>query len=88
MPNNANEGGSLGNGASSLRISQFVEALIRVDLYKQKTIQLDKGVNNRMGLFGWCLTGHHDLCYKQIPEQTCTCLCHTNHAQPKGENNE
>jgi hypothetical protein len=76
MPNQS-EGRGLGNGASSERMSQFIEALIRVDLSKQKAIESDKVVNNRMGIFGWCLTGHHDLCYKKIPFQVCTCTCHT-----------
>jgi hypothetical protein len=84
MPKDEEIGGSLGNGASSLRMSQFIEALIRVDLHKQKAIESDKGVS--VGIFGWCLTGHHDLCYKEIPDQKCTCLCH-NH-QTKGEVSE
>jgi hypothetical protein len=74
MPKNEEVGGSLGDGASSLRMSQFIEALIRVDLNKQKALELDKGVS--VGIFGWCLTGHHELCYKKIPFQVCTCTCH------------
>jgi hypothetical protein len=74
MPNQS-EGRSLGNGASSERMSQFIEALIRVDLSKQKALQSNKGAN--VGIFGWCLTGHHELCYKKIPFQVCTCTCHT-----------
>lgn len=74
MPNQS-EGRGLGSGASSERMSQFIEALIRVDLSKQKALQLNKGVN--VGIFGWCLTGHHELCYEKIPVQVCTCTCHT-----------
>lgn len=74
MPKNKSEGRSPEDGASSLRMSQFIEALVRIDLKKQKALQLDKGDN--VGIFGWCLTGHHDLCYKKIPFQVCTCTCH------------
>ena len=75
MLKNESEGRGLGNGASSLRMSQFIEALVRIDLKKQQALESSKGEN--VGIFGWCLTGHHDLCYKKIPFQVCTCLCHS-----------
>lgn len=73
MPKEA--GGSLGDGASSDRMTQFMHALVRVDLYRQKELPLVKG--ETMGLFGWCLDGNHDLCFVTIPEHTCKCSCHS-----------
>jgi hypothetical protein len=57
-------------------MSQFMEALVKVDLYKQKQLLWSKGEKKDMGLFGWCLDGNHELCFVKIPEHSCKCDCH------------
>lgn len=36
-----------------------------------------------MPLLGWCITGHHEDCFKTISTNVCDCKCHI-----EGEPNE
>ena len=30
----------------------------------------------KLVMFGWCLTGHHDGCSVEFPRHRCACECH------------
>lgn len=32
-----------------------------------------------MAKFGWCITGHHDQCFKKTDLNVCSCECHMIH---------
>jgi hypothetical protein len=34
------------------------------------------GAEERRSLFGWCITGHHEICIVEFPGHRCGCQCH------------